>query len=74
MTEAEIRGRLLERFYELRHSNGGWIPVSAIMLAPEPLEFRVIGGVCQHLADVGLIQWRPLLQEIPDRRKSRGRE
>jgi hypothetical protein len=62
MTDAEIRGRLLQRFYELRHSNGGQIPVSAIMLAPEPLEFRVISGVCQHLADVGLIEWRPLLR------------
>jgi len=60
MTDAEIRGRLLTHFHALRHSNGGWVPISDIILAPEPVELRVIGGVCQQLADIGLIQWRSL--------------
>lgn len=61
MTDAEIRGRLLEHLYNLRHNNGGWVPISDTVLAPEPVELRVVGGVCQQLADVGLIQWKPLL-------------
>ena len=60
MTDAEIRGRLLTQFHALRHSNGGWVPISDINLAPEAVELRVIGGVCQQLADLRLIQWRPL--------------
>jgi hypothetical protein len=60
MTDAEIRGRLLTQVHALRHSNGGWVPISDINLAPVPVELRVIGGVCQQLADIGLIQWRPL--------------
>lgn len=60
MTDAEIRGRLLAHFYALRHSNGGWVPISDLILAPEPVQLCVIGGVCQQLADIGLIQWKPL--------------
>lgn len=60
MTDAEIRGRLLEHFNNLQHNNGGWVPISDTILAPEPVELRVIGGVCQQLADIGLIQWKPL--------------
>lgn len=60
MTDAEIRGRLLAHFHALRHDNGGWVPASEIILAPEPVTLRVVGGVCQQLADIGLIQWKPL--------------
>jgi hypothetical protein len=60
MTDAEMRGRLLAHFHALRHNNGGWVPTSEIILAPEPVELRVVGGVCQQLADIGLIQWKPL--------------
>jgi hypothetical protein len=60
MTDAEIRGRLLAHFHALRHNNGGWIPIDPIILAPEPVTLQVIGGVCQQLADIGLIQWKPL--------------
>lgn len=60
MTDAEIRATLLEHFHKLRHNNGGWVPISETILAPEPAELRVIGGVCQQLADIGLIQWKPL--------------
>lgn len=60
MTDSEIRGRLLEHFHKLRHNNGGWVPISETILAPEPVELRVLGGVCQQLADIGLIQWKPL--------------
>lgn len=60
MTDAEMRGRLLEHFHSLRHSNGGWVPISDTILAPEPVEVQAIGGVCQQLADTGLINWKPL--------------
>ncbi|MBB3956297.1 TIR domain-containing protein [Novosphingobium sediminicola] len=56
----EIRGVLLRQFHSLRHSNGGWVPISETLLAPHPVELRIIGGVCQQLSDVGLIDWKEL--------------
>ena len=35
MTDAEIRGRLLTNFYELRHNNDGWVPTSDINMSPD---------------------------------------
>lgn len=58
MVDAKIRGLLLAHFHSLRHANGGWVPISDAILAPEPVHLRVIGGVCQQLADIGLIQWK----------------
>lgn len=60
ISDAEIRGRLLQWFHHLRHDNGGWVPISDTILAPDPIELRVLGSVCQQLADVGLISWRVL--------------
>ena len=60
-TDAEIRGHLLTVFYQLRHNAGGWVPTSEINLAGmEQIDQRVIGTVGQHLADAGLIEWKPL--------------
>ncbi|EGD58012.1 hypothetical protein Y88_3342 [Novosphingobium nitrogenifigens DSM 19370] len=56
----EIRGVLLKHFHNLRHNNGGWVPISETVLAPHPVELRVIGSVCQQLADIGLIDWKAL--------------
>ena len=36
------------------------MPIGETLLAPHPVELRVIGGVCQQLADVGLIDWKEL--------------
>lgn len=53
----DIRGVLLNHLYELRHNNGGWVPISEIILSPHMVEIRVIFAVCQQLADLGLIGW-----------------
>jgi len=61
MTDAEIRGRLLEHFCNLRHSNGGWVPASDLIFSGgAPVRWETIAGVCGQLADVGLIEWKPL--------------
>lgn len=57
MKDSEIRGKLLENFYSLRHSNGGWVPVSDM---GEPVKWDAIAGVCGQLADIGMIEWKPL--------------
>lgn len=59
MTDAEIRYRLLTVFYARRHNSMGWVPTSDIDLSPDAVDPLVIAGVCQQLADLGLIQWKP---------------
>ena len=59
MTDAELRGRLLEHFYRLRHNNGGWVPVDD-MIFSEPVSREAIAGVCRQLADARLIEWKSL--------------
>jgi len=62
MTDAELRGRLLFHFYNLRYSNGGLVPVTEeILSGGEPVSREAIAGVCRELADVGLIEWTPYL-------------
>ena len=62
MTVAELRGRLLSHFYNLRYSNGGIVPVTEeILSGGEPISREAIAGVCRELADVGLIEWTPYL-------------
>jgi hypothetical protein len=60
VTDAEIRGVLLKTFHDLRHNAGGWVPTSDMNLSPAAISPQVIGGVCRQLADVGLIDWKPL--------------
>ena len=63
MIVAELRGRLLSHFYNLRYSNGGIVPVTEeILSGGEPISREVIAGVCRELADVGLIEWTSYLQ------------
>jgi hypothetical protein len=63
-TEAEMRGRLLTVFYELRHSNDGWVPASDTNLADmESVNLQTVDTVCRHLAEAGLIEWKPLSSE-----------
>ena len=62
MTVAELRGRLLSHFYNLRYSNGGNVPVTEeILSGGEPISREAIAGVCRELTDVGLIEWTPYL-------------
>lgn len=60
LSDEKIRGLLLKHFYNLRHANGGWCPISEAIVAPYPVELRILGSVCQHLADIRLIEWRSL--------------
>jgi hypothetical protein len=60
ITEAQIRGRLLAIFHDRQHDAEGWVPTSDINMSPDPVSPQVIGGACRQLADIGLIQWRPL--------------
>lgn len=59
MTHAEIRGRLLKRFYELGDVNGGWVPTSEIILSPDSISRQAVADACQHLAEAGYIRWEP---------------
>ena len=62
MTDAELEGRLLSHFYNLRHRNGGIVPVTEeILSGGEPISREAIAGVCRELGDVGLIEWTPYL-------------
>lgn len=60
ITDAEIRYRVLRVCFNLRHDKGGWVPLSDINFSPDPVDPQVVGGVCQQLADIGLILWKPL--------------
>ena len=60
LTDADIRGQLLKVFYDRRLNADGWVPTSDIDLSPNAVDRRAIGASCQHMADVGLIQWKPL--------------
>ncbi len=74
--DAEIRGRLLKYFYQLRDANGGWCPTSEIILSPHPVSRAAIANACQHLAEAGYIQWEPfnppLEQQALGRAKIKG--
>jgi predicted nucleotide-binding protein len=60
MTDEELRGRLLFHLYDLRHKNGGIVPVTEeIFSGGEPVSREAIAGVCREMADVGLIEWGP---------------
>jgi nucleoside phosphorylase len=62
MNDAELRGRLLKTFYDLRHNAQGWVPTSDMNLGgAEHGDRQKIGGVCQQLADANLIRWKPLI-------------
>jgi hypothetical protein len=66
MTDAELRADLLSRFYELRHSNGGFVPVTDIFLSgTERVTSDAIGGVCRQLREAGLIEWTVYLGQGP---------
>jgi hypothetical protein len=59
-TDSEIRGRLLAVVYELRHANGGWVPISEINFAGlVPINHDAIRTVGDHLRQAGLIEWDP---------------
>jgi hypothetical protein len=58
MTDAEIRGKLLKVFYDLRYRNGGWLPTSDMNLSG--IDRQVMGAICEQLKDGGLIHWKPL--------------
>ena len=61
MRDSEIRGKLLTVLYDLRRSNGGWVPISdGNFSGGEPIDLQTIGTVCEHMAQAGLIEFKPL--------------
>jgi hypothetical protein len=65
MPDAELRGKLLKVFYDRRHNANGWVPTSDIDTSGgEFVDRQVIGGICSQLAEVGLIEWKPLIGGI----------
>ena len=61
MTDAEIRGRLLKHFYDLRHANGGSVPATEEILAgSDHVRRNVLATICRQLAEDGLIAWERL--------------
>jgi hypothetical protein len=66
MKDAELRGKLLKHFYDLRDINGGWVPVTEIIVAPDLVSREAIANACQHLAEAGLVRWElftPVLEQ-----------
>lgn len=66
MTDAELRGKLLKHFSDLRDKNGGWVQVTEIIVAPHNVSREAIANACQDLADEGLIRWElftPVLKQ-----------
>jgi hypothetical protein len=66
MKDAELRAKLLKHFYDLRDKNGGWVPATEIIVAPDLVSREAIANACQHLADAGLIRWElftPVLEQ-----------
>ena len=62
--DAELRDRLLNFFYGLRNSNGGFVPVDEMILGGnEPVTRETISGVCRRLGEAGLIEWKRGLLE-----------
>jgi hypothetical protein len=55
MKDAELRGKPLKHFYDLRDKNGGWVPVTEIIVAPDLVSREAIANACQHLADADLV-------------------
>ena len=66
ITDAEIRGRLLAKFYEMRLSNGGYVPVDDLTLSgTEYVSGDAIRVVCEQLSELGLIHWTAYMGEGP---------
>ena len=59
LSDAEIRGLVLATLHNLHDRNGGVVPLSDINFSPHPITPQKIDAVCQHLADLELIQWIP---------------
>lgn len=58
MTDGELRGLVLQKFYDLRHEdNNIQLPKVAEVAPDEP---RRIANICKQLGQNGLIDWRPI--------------
>ncbi|WP_152982894.1 hypothetical protein [Acidiphilium sp. JA12-A1] len=60
MTDGELRGIVLQKFYDLRHRDDRVIQLTTIAESiPDQTETR-IANICEQLHQHGLIDWRPL--------------
>ncbi len=61
ISDAKIRAHLLTTFHGLRENNAGWVPTSDMNLGGlEAVTLGRIRAVCEQLAEVGLIVFKPL--------------
>jgi hypothetical protein len=58
MKDGEMRGLVLERFYELRNSGEPVQLPQSVSVAPNDL--IQLTNVCDQLAEYGLIEWKPI--------------
>lgn len=62
VTDARLRRHLLSHLYEMRHRNGGYVPVNDVIFSGFPsIGEDVIAGIGRQLADAGLIDWTAYL-------------
>jgi hypothetical protein len=59
VTDAELRGRVLQIAYDLRSNNEGWVPISDINFSGAPVTDGMIAIIGQNLANADLIEWKP---------------
>ncbi len=61
LDDSALRGRVLTTVFELRHQNGGRVPITdTIFSGFPPIDRQVMGMVCDHLQKANLIEWQPL--------------
>jgi len=67
MHDGELRGYLLKHCYDLRHYNGGTVPVTSVIFGgTEAVTDSKIASIARQLADAALISWRPRPREEAD--------
>jgi hypothetical protein len=59
MNDSQLRGKMLNAYYDRRNNNDGWVPTSDMDFG-ELIGRQMIGSVGRQLADAGLIKWKPL--------------
>ncbi|MEW6438803.1 MAG: hypothetical protein AB1508_16720 [Pseudomonadota bacterium] len=59
MSDAELRGLVLQVFYEVRHEVD-WFSLKQLAEKLEDFDFDVLGNICDQLGEKNLITWKPL--------------
>jgi hypothetical protein len=60
MRDNDLRGIVLQHFYEVRHRDDDMTSLEEIVAASLPGEVQRVGNICDQLSQYGLIEWTPL--------------